>query len=178
MTAPGAATGARTKVLLVGMMGAGKTSVGESLAARLGWPYLDNDAVLERTAGSSAADLVATQGEEAVRAAERRVLTLLLGMPGPLIAGIPAGVVLDEADRARLRDSEALVVWLRASPRVLAKRVAAGPPRPWLGEGDPEAALRQLAAARNPCFEQVADLVVDVDLLTVGMVSKEVLAAL
>ena len=77
------------KVLLVGMMGAGKTSVGESLAARLAWPYLDNDAVLLRTTGMTAAQLAATQGEPAVRAAESQVLTLLLAMPSPLIASVP-----------------------------------------------------------------------------------------
>lgn len=172
MTAPAA-----RKVLLVGMMGSGKTTVGESLAGRVGWPYLDNDAVLLRTAGSTAAHLLEAQGEQALRVAEQQVLTLLLGLPAPLVAGVPGGVVLEESDRARLRASDAHVVWLRASPRVLARRVATGPLRPWLGE-DPEAALRALAVVRNPYYEEVADQVVDVDVLTAGMAAKEVLAAL
>lgn len=165
------------KVLLLGMMGSGKTSVGGALSNRLGWPYLDNDALLLRTAGRSAADIAATEGEPALRAAELKVLTFMLGMPTPMIAGVAGGVVLDPADRQRIQEAPAHVVWLRASPKVLARRLGTGAGRPWL-DGDPEAALRKLAAERNPFYEEVADQVVDVDTLTVGVIAKQIAAEL
>jgi shikimate kinase len=165
------------KVLLLGMMGSGKTSVGSALSNRLGWPYLDNDAMLERTSGRSAVDLIAAEGEQALRTAESKVLTFMLGMPAPMIAGVAGGVVLAEADRRRLKESSAYVVWLRASPKVLARRLGSGAGRPWL-DGDPEAALRKLAADRNPFYEEVADQVIDVDALAVGVIAKQVVEGL
>lgn len=165
------------KVLLVGMMGSGKSTVGAALSTRLGWPYVDNDTFLERTEGRSAPDILAAQGEPALRAAESRILTLMLGMPGPMIGGVPGGVVLDGADRDRLAESEAHVVWLRASVTVLARRVGSGVGRAWLGD-DPASALRRLAADRNGFYEQVADQVIDVDALAAGAIARLVVAAL
>jgi shikimate kinase len=165
------------KVVLMGMMGSGKSTVGAALSTRLGWPYLDNDLLLERTAGSNAVDLLAAQGEQALREAESRVLTVMLALPGPVIVGIPGGVVLSESDRARIVGAPAHVVWLRASPVVLARRIGNGGTRPWLGD-DPATALRKLAAERNPFFAEVADQVIDVDALPVGAVAKTIVAAL
>ena len=165
------------KVLLIGMMGCGKTTVGTALSARIGWPYLDNDVMLERTTGQTAADIVVTDGEDALRVAESRVLTFMLGMPTHIVGGVAGGVVLDDGDRSRLAASDAHVVWLRASPKVLARRVGSGAGRPKLGS-DPEAALRKLAAERNPYYEQVADQVIDVDALAVGVIAKLVLEEL
>ena len=160
-------------VVLVGLMGSGKTSVGTTLSTRLGWPFLDNDALLERTAGVAARDLLDNEGEEALRLAESQVLTLLLGMPGPMIGSVAAGVVLDEKDRARLQQSEAKVVWLRATPQGLVRRVS-GTHRPWLGE-DAASALRRMAADRNGFYAEVADQVVDVDVIPVGAVAKQII---
>ncbi len=165
------------KVLLVGLMGAGTSTVGAALATRLGWPYLDNDTLLERTSGSTAPDLLVAEGAEALRAAESRVLTLMLGMPGPLVGGVPGGVVLEESDRARLLSSTAHVVWLRASVGVLARRVGTGRGRARLGP-HPDEALRELARERNAFYEQVADQVVDVDALPAGAVAKLVVEVL
>lgn len=165
------------KVLLLGMMGAGKTSVGSALGAKLGWPYIDNDAVLQRTAGMGAPELLAAEGEQALQAAESKVLTFMLGMPAPMVGGVPGGVVLVEQDRDRLLSSGAHLVWLRASAKVLARRVGSGAGRPKLGD-DPEAALRKLAADRNPYYEQVADQVIDVDALSVGQVARQIAAEL
>lgn len=165
------------KVLLIGMMGAGKSAVGAALGARLGWPYVDNDSMLLRTSGHTAPQLVESGGEPALRVAESRVLTMMLALPGPLVGGVPGGVVLDDTDRTRLAAAQAHVVWLRAAPAVLARRVGHDAGRPWLGD-DPLASLRRLAAERNPLYEQVADQVVDVDVLPVGAVAKAILAAL
>lgn len=165
------------KVLLIGLAGAGTSTVGTLLAARLGWPYLDNDSMLERATGRSAAELVAADGEDLLREAEGRVLTLMLGMPGPLVAGLPAGVVLAEADRQRLASCDAHVVWLRATVPVLVRRIAGGPTRGVFGV-DPAGALRRLAAERNPLYQEVADQVVDVDALQAGAIAKLVVAAL
>jgi shikimate kinase len=165
-----------TKLLLVGMMGSGKSSVGAALSTKLGWPYLDNDVLLERTAGASARALLDNQGEVALRQAESQVLTLLLGMPGPVIGSVAAGVVLDEKDRLRLVQSPAHVVWLRASPQALVRRVN-GSDRPWLGD-DPAAVLRRLGAERNGFFAEVADQVVDVDVIPVGAIAKAIIETL
>jgi shikimate kinase len=165
-----------TKVLLVGMMGSGKTSVGTALSTKLGWPYLDNDTLLERTAGATARDLLDNEGETALRQAESQVLTLLLGMPGPMIGSVAGGCVLDEHDRLRLLQSTAWVVWLRASPQGLVRRVS-GTDRPLLGD-DPAAALRKLASERNGFYAEVADQVIDVDVIPVGAVAKRVIEEL
>ncbi len=151
-----------SKVLLLGMMGSGKTSVGTALAARLGWPYVDNDVLLASSSGLTAPELLAARGSQALRSAESAVLTQLLGLPGPVVGGVPGGVVLEEHDRARLRSAGCLVIWLRCSPVVLARRVGTGDGRPRLGD-DPAAALTALAAVRDPLFAQVATYVVDVD---------------
>lgn len=160
-----------SKVLLVGMMGSGKTAVGQALSSRLGWPYLDNDALLQRTSGRTAPELLAADGSEALRSAERSVLTLLLGMPGPLVAGVPGGSVLAQEDRERIRGAGCTVVWLRASPGVLARRVGAGEGRARLG-ADPAAALRGLAVDRDPFYAEVATVVVDADLQPAGAIAK------
>ncbi|MCU1601524.1 MAG: shikimate kinase [Frankiales bacterium] len=164
------------KLLLVGLMGSGKTSVGTALSTKLGWPFLDNDALLERTTGATARDLLENQGEAALRLAESQVLTLLLGMPAPMIGSIAGGVVLDEKDRLRLAQSSAHVVWLRATPQGLVRRVS-GTDRPWLGD-DPAGALRRLAADRNGFYAEVADQVVDVDVLPIGAIAKQIIEAL
>ncbi len=151
-----------SRVLLVGMMGTGKTTVGRALSARTGWPYLDNDELLQRARGRTAPELLATEGEPALRAAESAALTLVLGLPGPFIAGVAGGVVLDPADRARLVASSATIIWLRATVTTLAGRVGAGAGRSWLGD-DPAVALARLAATRDPLYAEVADQVLDVD---------------
>jgi len=150
------------RVLLLGMMGAGKTTVGRALAARLGWPYLDNDDLVAEAAGASKEALLARSGEPALRAAEAAALRLALTRPGPLVAGIAGGVVLDR-DCVRLLLRADLVVWLRARHATVAARLDADrQDRPWL-QGDTLAAVTRLGAGREPVYAEVADLVVDVD---------------
>lgn len=165
-----------TRVLLTGLMATGKTSVGLALAAATGWPCLDNDVLLERSAGATAAQILAEQGEAQLRAAEADVLTLLLSMPPPLVAGVAAGTVLDGRNRERMR-SAGHVVWLRTPPEVLARRLTRQGRRPFLDE-DPLPVLRAMSDERAPLYEQTAHQVLDADRLTPVQAAREVLAAI
>lgn len=165
-----------TRVLLVGLMASGKSTVGTALAELTGWPCLDNDALLERGAGCTAAELLAAEGETALRTAESDVLTLLLAMPGPYVAGVAAGVILDQRDRERMRDG-AHVVWLKVPVPTLARRVAKQPPRAWL-QDDAEAVLREMAREREPLYELTAHQVLDMTRLSPAGAAREVVEAL
>jgi shikimate kinase len=164
------------RVLLVGLMASGKSTVAQAIATATGWPALDNDALLERSTGCTAVELLQSHGLERLRSAESDVLTLTLSMPGPLVAGVPAGVVLDARDRVRLR-AGGHVVYLRTPPAVLARRVSKKDHRPFL-DGDPGAALQAMTAERDPLYREVADQVLDMAVLTPAQAAREVLAAL
>ena len=157
-------------------MATGKSSVGQAVAAITGWPCLDNDALLERSTGSTAAELLAEHGEGRLRDAESDVLTLLLAMPGPFVAGVAAGTILDERDRQRLRDG-GHVVWLKAAVPTLARRVAKQGGRAWLDD-DPEAVLRAMAREREALYEATAHQVLDMDALSPAQAAREVVQAL
>lgn len=158
MTSAGRSAG---HVVLVGMMGVGKTTVGEALAARLGRPFLDSDAEVEARTGRTVREIFAAEGEAAFRALETAVLAEALARPEPAVVAAAGGSVGDPANRERLR-AAGTVVWLRASPGLLAERTAGGDHRPLL-EHDPAGTLARLAAEREPLYREVADLVVDVD---------------
>jgi shikimate kinase len=106
------------RLLLVGMMGAGKSTVARLAAARLGWAWVDTDTEVARTAGASIPDLFARHGEPAFRLEESRVLADVLRGDGPLVVSVGGGAVLDEANRAAMR-AAGTVVWLRARPETL-----------------------------------------------------------
>lgn len=165
------------RVLLMGMMGAGKTSVGVALSARTGWPYLDNDELVARATGKPTPEVLTEEGLGALREAESAALTEALTMPAPVIAGVAGGVVDDVHDRERLRESEAVVVWLRARIETLVQRVGVGEGRPWL-QPDPETALRKLYEGRADRYRSAADLVVDVDDIPPTVVAERILGYL
>lgn len=150
------------KVLLIGLMGTGKTTVGRLLAARMAARYLDNDELVLIAAGSALEELRRREGEAGLRAAESEALTEALDVPAPVVAGVAAGVVRNPADRARLAATDATVVWLRARPETLARRVAGGGDRPWL-RPDPLAVFQRMAQERYDQYEAISDLIVDVD---------------
>lgn len=150
------------RVLLVGMMGAGKTTVGEALSDLIGWPYFDNDELLARAVGKATRQVQEEDGERALRRAESAALDVALSEGGPLIAGVAGGIVLDPLDLQRLRTG-GLVVWLRAEMSTLARRVV-GTDRPWLGD-DPLRALQALYAGREDLYASVASVILDVDSL-------------
>lgn len=148
-------------ILLLGMMGAGKTSVGQEIARLTGWPYIDNDELVEAATGRLPPEILDAEGEGALRAAETEALHRALALQPPAVAGVAGGAVLDPANRDLLRAAPG-VVWLRARPDTLIHRVGGGAGRAWL-QPDPVAAIARLTAIREPFYAEVADTVVDVD---------------
>lgn len=162
------------RLVLVGMMGAGKTTVGRRLAERLGWEYLDSDEQVAEVTGRTVPEIFAADGEDAFRTVEARVLAAALGGPRPVVVSAAGGVVLSEANRSLLAAS-GTVVWLRCDPAVLAERVGAGEGRPLLDD-DPPAVLARLATERRDLYAQLAAATVDVDDLTPAEVVDRILA--
>jgi shikimate kinase len=161
------------RLILVGMMGAGKTTVGRLLAARLQWDYRDSDAqVVERT-GRTVPELFEEVGEAGFRAEEARALAEALSGDRSVVVSAAGGVVLSEPNRDLIRGA-GTVVWLRADPGLLARRVGRGEGRPLLGE-DPAAALVDLDRVRRPLYASLAAVTVDVDDLSADRVVEEVL---
>ena len=162
-------------ILLVGMMGAGKTTTGKLVAHRLGWNYKDSDEDVEAATGLTVPELFARDGEAAFRAAEARVLTTACSDESPTVISVAGGAVLN-ADNRRLIESSGTVVWLRARPETLAGRVGDGAGRPLLGD-DPVESMVRLFDERAPYYAQVAGAVIDVEGLSVEAVADRVLAA-
>jgi shikimate kinase len=161
------------RILLVGMMGAGKTTTGRLLADKLGWEYLDSDVEVEKKTGLSVPALFARDGEAAFRDAEAEALRHACASTGPVVISVAGGAVLRPENRALLSAS-GRVVWLRARPETLAARVGDGAGRPLL-DGDPAGALRALDAVRRPLYAMVADETVDVDELSPEEVAAHIL---
>jgi shikimate kinase len=149
------------RVLLVGMMGSGKSTLGGLLADATGWPYVDNDDLVREVHGATARALLAERGEATMRAAESEALSAGLGLPPPVIVGVAAGVIGDPADRRALVDG-GIVVWLRAPADELASRAAGADHRPWL-DGDARAWMATALAEREPLYASVADHVIETD---------------
>ena len=147
-------------VVLVGMMGAGKTAAGHALAARLGVPFLDSDAEIESAANMTIPEIFSRDGEAFFRSKETQVIGRLLdGEKGILSTG--GGAFLAKGNRKMISD-RGVSVWLRADLNVLWDRVKHKDTRPLLHTADPYATLRDLYEARVPVYQQ-ADLVADSD---------------
>ena len=148
---------ART-IVLVGLMGAGKTSVGKRVAARLAVPFTDTDSEIEAAAGMTIPEIFANFGEPDFRDGERRVIArLLTEVPRVLATG--GGAFMREETRQRVRD-KAISVWLRADADIILRRVKRRADRPLLQTADPAATIAQLIAARHPVY-QLADITID-----------------
>lgn len=163
------------RILLVGMMGCGKTTTGDLVARRLGWDYRDSDADVEALTGHTVPEIFANDGEAAFRRAEAEVLAKACASERPTVIAVAGGAVLSAVNRNLIRES-GTVVWLRAEPQRLAERVGDGAGRPLL-EGDKRATMARLLAERAPRYEEVADAMIDVDLLTPDQVADRVLDA-
>jgi len=151
-----AALGTRS-VVLVGMMGAGKTSIGRRLATRLAIPFVDADAEIEKAAGMSITDIFTIHGEPDFRAGETRVIARLLES-GPQVLATGGGAFMNPETRAAIA-GKGISVWLKADFEVLMRRIKRRQDRPLLHTDDPAATLRQLMDARYPVYA-LADLTV------------------
>lgn len=145
-------------IVLIGMMGVGKSSIGRRLGARLGIPFVDADVEIERAAGMSIADIFARHGEAAFRSGEARVIARLLNS-GPQVLATGGGAVMDPATRALIQE-RGVSIWLSAEFELLLRRISKRKAeRPMLQTADPAATLRELLAAREPIYA-LADLTV------------------
>ena len=147
----------RRSVVLVGMMGAGKSTIGRRLAARLRLPFLDADIEIEAAAGMSIPDIFEPHGEAHFRDGEARVIARLLD-GGPAVIATGGGAFMREETRNRIRD-KAVSIWLKAEVEIIMKRVKRRADRPLLQTEDPTATVSRLLEAREPTY-RTADLTI------------------
>ena len=164
----------RRSIVLVGMMGAGKSSIGRRVAARLGIPFVDADVEIEQAAGMSIADIFAAHGEPNFRAGEARVIARLLEQ-GPQVLATGGGAFINVQTRANISD-KAISVWLKAEIDVLTRRLRRRTDRPLLKTADPMATLANLLAERDPIYGE-ADVTVISREISHDVIVAEIIAA-
>lgn len=142
----------RRSIVLVGLMGCGKSSVGKRLAAKLGMQFIDADEEIEKVAAKSISEIFADQGEDFFRDRERKVIGRLLSN-GPQILATGGGAYMNADTRLAIREM-GISVWLRAELAVLMRRVGKRDTRPLLKIGNPEATMRKLMDARYPVYAE------------------------
>ena len=162
-------------IVLVGLMGAGKSTVGRRLGSKLGLPFRDADHEIEAAAGMTIPDIFAIYGEAYFRDGERRVIARLL-QEGPMVLATGGGAYMNEETRAGIKES-AVSIWLKADLEVLLKRVRKRSNRPLLQNPDPEGTMRKLMDIRYPVYAE-ADLTVESHEAPHDRVVNEVLKAL
>ena len=145
-------------VVLIGLMGAGKTAVGRRLANRLDLPFIDADSEIEEAAGASISEIFAEHGEAYFRQGERKVIARLLEN-GPQVLATGGGAYMNPDTRANIK-AHGLSVWLKADIKVLMKRVGRRDNRPLLAAGDPEKVMKRLMEERYPIYAE-ADVTVE-----------------
>jgi shikimate kinase len=165
----------RRSVVLVGMMGAGKSSIGRRLAARLAIPFVDADTEIEKAAGMTIAEIFEAHGEPYFRAGEARVIARLLES-GPQVLATGGGAFMNPETRALIR-SKGVSVWLRATIEVLTRRIRRRGDRPLLKSGDPVATLRRLIEERYPVYAE-ADVTVESREVSHDTIVDEIVAGL
>jgi shikimate kinase len=162
-------------LVLVGMMGAGKTSVGRRLAGALGVPFRDADVEIEAAAGCTINEIFERFGEPAFRNGERKVIARLLSNP-PHVLAAGGGAFIDEETRQRIKDN-AISIWLRAPVELLMQRVLRKDTRPLLRNADSRTTLERLLQEREPIYAQ-ADIVIQSDEGPHDVVVRRIVAAL
>ncbi len=158
------------RIVLVGLMGAGKTSVGKLLARRLGKTFIDCDHEIERATGVKVATIFEIEGEEGFRIRESRMLEDALKQDNIVLA-TGGGAVLSKSNRALLAEN-GVVVYLRASAKLLLRRTRHDRNRPLLQVPDPHAKLEALLAERDPLYSEVADVIVDTGNQSLGALAS------
>ncbi|MDA0702518.1 MAG: shikimate kinase [Proteobacteria bacterium] len=150
--------GPRRSIVLVGLMGAGKTCIGRRLASRLACPFVDADAEIEKAAGCTIEDIFESHGEAAFRDGERRVIARILD-GSPVVLATGGGAYMNEETRAKIRQ-QGISVWIRAELDLLLRRTSRRNNRPLLKRGDRRQIMGTLMAERYPVYAE-ADLTVD-----------------
>ena len=163
-------------IFLVGMMGAGKTTVGRTLARRLKLRFVDSDHEIEARCGVKIPVIFEIEGEAGFRSREAQALAELT-LLGGIVLATGGGAVLREESR-RLLAARGIVIYLRATPEHLFERVRQDRNRPLLATGDPLARLRQLYRERDPLYREVADLVIDTGRQSVQVLARALLERL
>jgi shikimate kinase len=169
-----AALGVRS-IVLVGMMGAGKSSIGRRLAARLELAFVDADSEIEQAAGMSISEIFDSKGEPYFRAGEARVIARLLES-GPQVLATGGGAFMNADTRALIRE-RGVSVWLKAEPDLLMRRIKRRNDRPLLQTDDPAARLQQLIEERYPVYAE-ADLTVLSRDVAHELIVEEIVSAL
>jgi shikimate kinase len=163
-------------LVLVGLMGAGKTSVGKVCARRLDRRFVDTDDVVVAAAAMSVPEIFEAEGEAGFRARERQAVVDVCESPEPLVIACGGGAATDAENRRALR-RRGFVVWLQAPPAELGRRVGSGAGRPLLAEGGTLATLERLAGLRADAYAAVADATVETEGRSVDQVADAVLEA-
>jgi len=145
-------------IVLIGLMGAGKTAVGRRLASRLDLPFVDADSEIEAAAGETISEIFAEYGEDYFRQGERKVIARLL-KSGPQVLATGGGAYMDAGTRANIK-ARGVSVWLKADLKVLLKRVGRRDNRPLLAGSDPGTVMRKLVDVRYPVYAK-ADVIVE-----------------
>ena len=172
-----ASTGAASRpLILIGMMGAGKSTVGRRIATRLERPFVDADKVLEERCGVAISTIFELEGEDGFRRREAAILDELSRLPSIVLA-TGGGAVLAAENRGRLAE-HGTVIYLRARPEDLYQRVRHDLNRPLLATRDPLRRLREMHAERDPLYASIADLVVDTGKQTVQALARELVGRL
>jgi shikimate kinase len=160
-------------IVLIGFMGAGKTSVGRLVARGLGREFVDTDQLVERATGATVGEIFQRDGEEGFRRREVGAIDRAIAVPGRVVA-VGGGAVLSADNRTALKQA-GLLVYLRATPETLAGRLTGVTDRPLLNSGDRVGRIRDLLVARGPIYETAGDVAIDTDRLGVEQVAVEVL---
>ena len=162
-------------IVMVGLMGAGKTKIGRWISGQIGVEFVDSDREIESVSGLQISDIFDLKGEAAFRDLERREIRRLLSKP-PMVVSVGGGAFC-QADSRQMIKEKAISVWLRAPPETLAARISNPDTRPLLKDKDPVKVLRELAKQREASYAE-ADVVVDTDGLELSQSEDKVLAAI
>jgi shikimate kinase len=162
-------------IILVGYMGSGKTSVGQDIASIKGYTFVDTDKMIEENEKRTISDIFATEGEEAFRDMETRLLENLISQGGRgLVISTGGGMPLRNENR-RLLAQLGRVVYLRALPATIYERIKEDKTRPLLQCADPQSKIKEMIALRGPLYEKSAAIVIDVDNLSQSEVGEEII---
>ena len=164
-------------IVLTGLMGSGKTTIGRDLARKIGWAWRDSDTDIQAATGRTVRELRDEEGVDAMHAREAAQVMDALAATKRNVVSAAASVVEDAAARAALKAPDVAIIWLRASPAVLAKRFPAGDHRPSYGD-NPEVFLAEQAARREPLVADLGGIMIDTDALTPDDVVARAIEAL